>query len=530
MMATCSISPQISSVLAEIDGLLKPEAKALTLEQSEKLHESISCALLEIDRPVEAKDSYLGSVSTDIRLNSAKGVLLWSHLEKTIGEVKYDSFGSKLLPLFPSVLSFNKARFQDLVQKVKFQFELSDDELTKILGEVQFLISNLLVKNSIIEFLLKKLSTGTSHQALFRAITGSNALNHELIDVTLTNATIFFTFDFEDNGLEPSQHYSLSDQYSLKDLLNKLDMFSDVERTDFPAVGKWRRLEIDKMFLDEMASDIFSKTEMTFSQEVLEKTLLTMIYLLPRKHAESFFVHDAYGHSWQESICEFEHFYQYINTLKDPIESSDLEQVDISALNVKENTEQVYRELEDYYERQIQVAINAILAEFTADAMEYHLQAQLEEKGQSIPTSSKMRHFTLFLDLSFNDVKKHFGSLRKAVKSQFARENTQKLNGLFEQHYSKAEADKVVAELKVKFEERIGTLFSETSDETNNQIESIVFVQLLRVYLAIDMVAKSNDAKVLQQLLLVLTTNFQANPSINFWFLDKIAEDFRFVE
>ena len=529
LLSKSKIPTEITEITNEIHSLLLVKDKTFSQQESKTLEKRIHAAVKATDSLISTSFSNESNEQIN-NLRTAKGVLLWSQLERTIGEVKYDSFGSRYLTKFPEVRSFNKSDFQNLCRKVKARFLLSDNELIKLKQEVEFLTSNLYLKNLIVEFIVKKLALGISHCQIFRSLTGCSALDHEKIDLTITDATIFFTFDFEDNGLDPSSQYSLSDQENLRTLLDKLDMFSNTERTDFPAVGKWSHLEVNANFLAELSLFVQENGLEIVSDEVIAKTIFTMIYLLPRKNAESFFVHDAYGHSWQESICEFEHLYQYINSLNMPIDLSELKEKFESERMSSLNSEGLFFYWSSYYIRQLSVAQNAILAEFTADAMEYHLQAILLQEKESIPTSSKMRDFSLFLDLSLNDTIKHIGSIAEAIGKEFNHERENQLAMILaESGLNPESVSNIIQNAKEQFKP-ISQCFSKPASGELRLIERLIFAQILRIYVYVDLIAKTKSPTVLHQQLLILTTHFQTNPETGFWNLDRLAESFEFCD
>lgn len=509
-----------------IDTLLQLRCKKsgdLNQTESELLNRKIYQAVQQDNSNYQKPDSSRCKPFSPI---AAKGVLLWSLLSRSIGEVKYDSYPSRYLRKFPSVKSWTDEQRRALARVIKQNYHLSEEEFAKVEAEVDYITSNLNIKNAIVDYVVKRLNNGLSHCQLFYALTGCNALRHDHIDVTITNATIFFSFEFTDKGLKERDHFSFSDHQHVEELLSQLELFSNTERTSFPAVGKWESLKLQDEFLTDMQSFLIEQYQLEVSVDIIASTIATMSYLLPHEDAESFFVHDAYGHSWQESLCEFEHLYEFIATFDDPCDFTLIrDAIEQTEGDLFERLKHAY---ENYYMHQIDVASNALLAEFTADAIEYHLQSLLVESGESIPTSSKMRHFSLFLDLSLNDIIKHASSIRAGIEKEFSQDRLLAIKKLVDENHPQLESDSLLNSIENWFSSQLKPVFFPDSTEQLSCIEQAIMVQLLRVYVPIDKKARTSDATELQQMLLVLTSLYQADPGNNYWLLHQFAEEFSY--
>jgi hypothetical protein len=516
---------ECNELIANILALHDVDRDCLNHEESAELHLRIKQVVAKME------GGKVASLTNKDKSLHAKGVLLWARLSQTIGSVEYDSYPSRFLPQFPAVKCLTASEQNRLMAQLEKLYELDTQALTDIKDEVNFVTSNLRLKNEIINFIVKKLSLGMCHSDLLKAVTGHSALTHERIDVTITNATLFFAFEFDGKALsgETIHHSSLRDQQNIELLFDQLDLFSNVDRANFPAVGKWQALSMDETFLNELRLYLQDQCNIEVSHGIIQGTLATMSYLIPHKDAESFFVHDAYGHSWQESLCEFEHLYDHLCTL---VEACPLEDF-TNALSPGDDEKTVLAKckgvLKQYYSHQVDIVTNALLAEYTADAMEFHLQILLEAKNDSIPTSSKLRHLSLFLDLSLKDTIKHISSVRLGIEKEFSTQREAVLLELFtDNQLTDGQCQSVMRELKDWFSNTITTNFSADSEAGVSRVEHNLFVQLLRIYVPLDTVARHSEATELQQLLLILTTLYQSNPATTFWQLHRYIEEFKF--
>src|SRR5678815_1244789 len=53
------------------------------------------------------------------------------------------------------------------------------------------------------------------------------------------------------------------------------------------------------------------------------ETLMTMVSVLPTRLVDQYLVHDAWGHTWQEALSEFEWEYALLPKLDDPLRPGD---------------------------------------------------------------------------------------------------------------------------------------------------------------------------------------------------------------
>jgi len=519
----------LTEVINEIHGLVKNK-NTLTKEESDCLNKRIYSAV-ELVESNEAMTSN-SSNSKNLAINNtlmARGTLLWAYLPQTMGDIKYDSYPSVYLPQFPMFQRLSASNFDQLKSNIEKKYELESGTVDHTHEKVLYIISNLQVKNGITDYFEKKLSQGMSHCELFYSLTGYKLQNNKLIDVTITNTNIFFSFVFEEkvSGGEAFSHSSLSDRSNVKCLINTLKLEASHERECFPAVGKWNDLHMDEQLLDDLTKHLNQECNIEINRSALEGTLTTMSYLLPHKDAERFFVHDACGHSWQECLCEFEHLYSHLAELIEPCPLSRYEDAISSSSSESKIIDNCKTTLIEYYAFQVNVVTNAILSEYTADAIEYHLQKKLEQKGEGIPSSSMMRHFSLFLDLSLQDTIKHIGNVLTGINQEFISERASSIEALLLKHgVSSKNTPVIVTRLNEWFDHTIVSNFK--CGEGLSNIEWNVYAQLIMLYKPLDEAAQKFSAMEFQQLLLCLTSTYQSDPSNMYWVLNRVISNFRY--
>jgi hypothetical protein len=216
----CTVSPELKRVIDDMVQLTKSDAKELSLQASKEFEQQIIDAIqTEINAPVNSPT--LPDIKNS-HYTMTKGVLLWSMLDRSIGKVLYDSYQSRYLARFSPVREFTDHQLLLLNETLKNQYQLNDQELERVRSEVDYITSNLTIKNGICEYITEQLAAGLEHGQLFRFLTGYRVLENQPVDVTLTQSTLFFTFDFDQDGLYPPQQYSLCEQSEIKDLFAEI--------------------------------------------------------------------------------------------------------------------------------------------------------------------------------------------------------------------------------------------------------------------------------------------------------------------
>ncbi|WP_144391772.1 hypothetical protein [Pleionea sediminis] len=453
----------------------------------------------------------------------AKGMYLSSFLSESIGRVKYDSLQSELLSQFPQPLAYSLSERTEFLNRIKDKFSLTSSDVSRIKSETDYIISNLHVKRGIVDFFQKRLATGLSHNILFESVTGIKALSHDTIDITLTNATLFFIFDFSEHGLDSSRHFSLDDHLAIGELLNTLNLESNSQRANFPAVGEWSSIKVNDQLITDIQGFLAAEYNFQLTEVAIRDTLITMVFLLPRKTADAFLVHDAYGHAWQENLCEFEHLYRYLADLKKP---ADLSKV---SLGQEQSSNEIVSVLTEfffaYYSRKLAVANNAVLAELTADVIEFHLQKDLMKQGKAVPTSSALRELVLFLDLTLSDIKKHFHPIQLAISAELSSQQLDKMRQLLTSLVKPNEVEPILSRV-VEALELIHINFIQEAEMGLSKAQVATLNSVLSIYPYLKHYGDQLEPFALHQYILSLTTYFQEFENHGFFRLAEFSESF----
>lgn len=473
-----------------------------------------------------SSESFRETLTNRVEYVVAKGFYLSSFLSESMGKVNYDSLNSKLLSLFPQPMSYDASLRTQFLQRLQKQFRLSDEELERIKSETAYVISNLQVKKAIVAYLKRRLSTGLSHNSLFESITGIKALSHDSIDITIANATLFFIFNFSEHGLDPDRQFSLNDHNAINELFQKLKLQSNRHRADFPAVGEWSSIQLSDSLINDLQRFLEDEYNLHLTKVAVRNTLVTMVFILPRKSADSFLVHDAYGHAWQENLCEFEHLYRFLSDLRTPIKFEELPELK------KQTQDNIVESITNYfytfYSRKLAVAHNAVLAELTADVFEYHLQKKLANQGQSIPTSSKLRDLVLFVDLTISDIQKHFTPIKNAIAEELSTAKLNQLKRFLTQYLPESELDNSVNKIESEIA-NIQKVFTVDSPEQFSKVQLATLQTVLLIYPFLKSYGDQDEPYGLHQYVLCLTTFFQEFENHGFYRLPQLSMAFETI-
>ena len=183
--------------------------------------------------------------------------------------------------------------------------------------EIQDLLTRVDLKitrqQKIIEALIDnfdRLNTQKDVLSLFQALFGNIPLTAASINCLTTKMQITFMIDYQDNQLKSSDlwcNLSELEQREVSRFLEKLSQFSFQQFANFPSfnnvkiqnnnLGLWRYL-----------------TEVTgYSQSEIVRAIASSVNIISANKAESFLLHDLWGHYWQSILITFSDDYLYLS-------------------------------------------------------------------------------------------------------------------------------------------------------------------------------------------------------------------------
>ena len=361
-----------------------------------------------------------------------KSIECWKHLSTSSGRVHYDSLACQTMSRFVADLPESEEKFSHIdatLLTLGFDPTLCEEVQSSRSSQESRLRLKYLISCYISEHFkdLAKDSVRKAYYQFFCQVYGHVYLPADSVDVIVTDAQIFLCVPYDCDGLLSSdKRFHQSHIDSFRSFLDSLEMENSRERTYFPSVGVFNKAKVAPELISELMTYIGQKDQIfvSISEDVVVETLGTMILLMATQAVDKFIIHDAWGHAWQETLCDFEWMYLKMAQFAKPLSLSE------PSIFIPKNTTALSKcivvkgdtivfdlvALTKYLEADLQgrvtVAINACVAELTADIVEYKFNFIAQEHGIEFPSSSLLQSEAVRLDLTFSDAKKHISSLR----------------------------------------------------------------------------------------------------------------------
>ncbi|MDJ0708080.1 MAG: hypothetical protein QNJ46_32810 [Leptolyngbyaceae cyanobacterium MO_188.B28] len=200
-----------------------------------------------------------------------------------------------------------------------------EDELEATLQTVD---SRIQTQRRLVEAILKDrgITQNTQPQdsavsSLFKKLFGGIEIPPTKIHCIYTPLQIYFCLDFPDSdGGESSNGWeavSADDRHRLVQLQHSLKTFSFDKFQRFPMFGPCNPDEIDADWAQKIAQQVGS----TVSETV--KTMSQNVGVLPLQDAETFLIHDIWGHYWQLVLTQFEGDYTILADCDQPLRGAE---------------------------------------------------------------------------------------------------------------------------------------------------------------------------------------------------------------
>ncbi|MEM9491003.1 MAG: hypothetical protein AAGC55_17775, partial [Myxococcota bacterium] len=191
---------------------------------------------------------------------------------------------------------------------------------------------------------------------------------------------------------------------------------NSVKNIRFPAFGLFDIDAVSSDLLGDITRAVRQRPGLeTIDDAVIRQTLTTMVLLVPAGDGEKFFIHDTWGHGWQETLCEFEWLFAEFATLSKPLDATSggadgptLGQAFVDApdgaAQVAIDRDILGQAIDGDVRRRVKIGLNLAAAECLADLLEHKFVRQRPDI--ELPTSSLLPDSTLKLDLSLSDLKR----------------------------------------------------------------------------------------------------------------------------
>ncbi|ACY17569.1 hypothetical protein [Haliangium ochraceum] len=415
-------------------------------------------------------------------------VLMWTRFAAAGGRARVDTLGDDTLGAFPidfEPTDGDRARLFRALSRVSGQDEAAIAARAENLGHLS---SNLLVKRAITDWVSDSVNTADDPDAavlaLFHRLYGPVPLRVGDVSLVCTSAVMFFCIPIGEDDVLAQGDFAArpeAERQHIQRFLGQAQRASmSSKQVRFPAFGLFERERIDPTLAADIAAAAHPELVRAFGDEgraltpeVVVETLATMLILVPADKAPMFLVHDAWGHAWQETLCEFEWLFGGFGALDSPLtpDTGGVAEADGTPTLRHAFTERDGRAALDHQalehaveadlRRRIKVGLNLAASEALADLIE-HKFARVFGPEHALPTSSLLPDATCKLDLGLLDVKRAVRLWRKPYVrlSSDAEVQAALVDALAERGAVRAGLDEAVAEAASHILRRYAHAFS----------------------------------------------------------------------
>lgn len=304
--------------------------------------------------------------------------------------------------------------------------------------------------------------------------------------------------------------------------------------------------------LDELTTDIMSGLNATTT---IERTA----------EIEKYLIHDTWGHMWQGDLTDLGRLYDTMESLKCPVEAGDhvvlpdgnvVTLLDLCYLtgfrSIHYDIHLANRYTNAWLRRRLDALLAPIMAELTADCVEYKFRLQHGEQGDLLPSSSMFAHEAAKLDFAWVDLGYFIRSLRRtnaayqkdvALKESLVSRFAMLLAHRYPRQYSRVDKEsnlltEIEIHLEVFFEQLDAKLKREldldltaSADQATKEPNAILllFTNLLRIQSTLNHLIgeeiktrQPELAPLFDVLVIFIARQFESDPMQRFWDLDEV--------
>lgn len=302
-----------------------------------------------------------------------------------------------------------------MVSKLCQYFKLSSqytEEITRLLTQVD---REIVRQQQIIEALLDEFNGVTNTEEVlksFQSLFGNIPLPKASIACLTTKMQIAFVIDYHQHSLRDRNlwlNLSTSERQTISSFLKKISQFSWRQFANFPSFGYIELQNIDSKLIDRLiAKTGYSKTEIV-------NAIASSVTIIATDKAESFLLHDIWGHYWQYILTALKDEYYYlstfhreldiytsIKTIQGSISFRQLFHLKNNAIQIKES------KAKDFFDaitkKRLDCLTTHLIGEMLADINEYKWLSQNPDSQELLLSSSTFPNSPTKLDLTIKDL------------------------------------------------------------------------------------------------------------------------------
>ncbi len=412
--------------LVELDALTQARTamRKERVDAAAALHERLVAGAAVLAEPTAAD---LGADTADYRSWFTEAVILWTHLADTNAPIRVDSLGTHTLGAFPLDLPPDGDAAARVRAAARVAFGWADAPFADVERGIDHVISNLSLKRAIARQLAEELTANggpapARRVELMRALYGDVPWQPGDVDAIIAATNVFLCIPRKGIALEKPDfdRRPEPDRRSIAEFLTRLNAANLAETKRFPAFGFFDEAKVAPALLDRLTDAL------AVPRAAVLATLATMVVVLPTQHVDQYLVHDAWGHTWQEALTEFEWEYVFLPKLDAPLGPDDGPEFGGAATallaeafvadggRTRLDEGALLRFAEADLRGRIRVGTSAALSETLADFMECKYARAHPEAP--LPSTSLLPPAALKLDLSVGDVRRQVQRLSEPYR------------------------------------------------------------------------------------------------------------------
>lgn len=289
------------------------------------------------------------------------------------------------------------------------------------------------------------------------------------------------------------------------------------------------------------------------------------------REIEKYLIHDTWGHMWQGDLTRLRQLYDTMESLKSPVDANEhltlpdgnvVSMLDLLYLNmrgeIRYDEELATRYMDQWIRLRIQALLAPIVAELTADCVEYKFKIDNPAERELLPSSSVFEENPAKLDFAWVDLGYFVRNLRRIIatytKDEALRVNLIEricllLKNKYPRQYRKVrchddlrtQVEEIVSRFLGVFVERqdlhlnqeILDGVTETSSMPGVNSFFLLFTNFLRIqftlnHLVQDVMEEERPelAELFNVLILFIVGHFENDPLHHFWNLDETLGDY----
>lgn len=366
-----------------------------------------------------------------------EAVLLWTHYPRSGARLVYSTIESATLPHFELDLPDEPVAIDTVKRALSDAFNVPPNLLAEWERDLEHQASNLRLKRAIVDELVGRLERASDRDRallmLFQSIYGPWPFRSGDIGLFAAEAALVFVAPYRDGRLEcPGfDERPVQERRILEGYLRIVE--AGTWKTDrFPGFGELDTEALDPEFSLELTSALNARGDIpALTESVVRDTLHTMVTFLARHDAEGYLVHDLWGHTWQETLAEFEwDYYRLESVVREPIgpETGSMDAHGhraypplIDAFSTRDGRVTLdepgaLAALQRELRLRVRLSLNAVVAEALADITEYKYAHGERTRGAPLPSSSLLYDSPVKHDLTSRDILFHYRRWRQSFR------------------------------------------------------------------------------------------------------------------